>query len=91
MRRVVVDASVVVKWVLPTKEDEADTEKALSLLKSVRKGRLSLYQPPHWLAEVAAVIVRLHQKRGLTPFSLPASSQVASPGSTTSISPTLTV
>jgi predicted nucleic acid-binding protein len=59
MKQVVADASVVVKWVFPSKDDEADADKALNLLTAVKGGQISLYQPPHWLAEVAAVIVRL--------------------------------
>jgi predicted nucleic acid-binding protein len=54
--RVVVDASVIVKWVLT---DEEDAEPALSLLAQIKSGTLALLQPPHWLAEVAAVITRV--------------------------------
>lgn len=54
--RVVVDASVIVKWVLT---DEEDAEPALSLLAQIKNGALTLLQPPHWLAEVAAVITRV--------------------------------
>ena len=57
MTRVVADASVVVKWLLP--DDEADLPQALRLLDDVRTGRVRLVQPPHWLAEVAAVLARL--------------------------------
>ena len=53
------DASVIVKWVFPGRENEADTDKALGLLAAIREGSVRLYQPPHWLAEVSAVIVRL--------------------------------
>lgn len=60
MTRMVVDASVIVKWVLPHRHDEADTVQALALLGEFKAGRLSLCQPPHWLAEVAAVLARLH-------------------------------
>ena len=59
MTRLVVDASVVVKWLLPQREDEADIEQALMLLDGVRNGRLLVHQPVHWLAETAAVLVRL--------------------------------
>jgi predicted nucleic acid-binding protein len=38
---------------------EPDTEKALALVESVVRGRLEILQPVHWLAEVAAVAVRL--------------------------------
>jgi len=57
--RVVVDASVVVKWVLPDSEREAPTDEALALLQAIRAGHVEPIQPPHWLAEVAAVLARL--------------------------------
>jgi predicted nucleic acid-binding protein len=57
--RVVVDASVVVKWLLPERKDEGDAERALALLEGVKAGRITVHQPVHWLAEVAAVLVRL--------------------------------
>jgi predicted nucleic acid-binding protein len=57
--RVVVDASVVVKWVLPDSESEAPTDEALALLQAIRAGHVEPIQPPHWLAEVAAVLARL--------------------------------
>ncbi|HNP83937.1 MAG TPA: type II toxin-antitoxin system VapC family toxin [Nitrospira sp.] len=59
MTRVVVDASVVVKWLLPQREDEADVGQALMLLDGLRSGRVKIFQPVHWLAETAAVLVRL--------------------------------
>ncbi len=55
----VADASVIVKWLLPEKERGSDSDLALSLLASVREGALALLQPPHWLAEVAAVLTRI--------------------------------
>ena len=57
--KVVVDASVAVKWVLPDPDREEHLDQALALLAAVRKGEVSLRQPPHWLAEVAAVVTRL--------------------------------
>lgn len=57
--RLVVDASVAVKWVLPDSAVESDTDRAAALLNAVRDNRVELVQPPHWLAEVAAVISRL--------------------------------
>lgn len=57
--RLVVDASVAVKWVLPESPVEPDTDRAVDLLEAVRESRVELVQPPHWLAEVVAVISRL--------------------------------
>jgi predicted nucleic acid-binding protein len=55
---VVVDASVIIKWLLQDPEREAGTEKATQLMESVTRGDLSALQPPHWLAEVGAVLAR---------------------------------
>jgi predicted nucleic acid-binding protein len=59
VRRIVIDASVAIKWLLPERDDEADSDKALALLAGVKRGAIELIQPPHWLAEVAAVLTRL--------------------------------
>ena len=59
MIRVVADASVVVKWLLPVRDEEGDLEQALDLLRAVRSDTVTLYEPPHWLAEAAAVVSRL--------------------------------
>ena len=61
----VVDASVAVKWFAEgdwaLRED--DIEPALELLKTSTRGTLDFYQPPHFLAEVAAVVSRLKPDR----------------------------
>jgi len=56
---VVLDASVVLKWLLEDPDREPETKKALALVESVVRGRLEVMQPVHWLAEVAAVVARL--------------------------------
>jgi predicted nucleic acid-binding protein len=55
----VIDASVIVKWAIPDSEDEENTEEALAVLAAILGGEASVLQPPHWLAEVAAVLTRL--------------------------------
>jgi predicted nucleic acid-binding protein len=55
---VVVDASVVIKWLLQDPEHEADTDKATRLMQSVALGDQDALQPVHWLAEVGAVLSR---------------------------------
>jgi len=55
----VVDASVAVKWVLPETDAEEDVGPAMALLTAFQRDTVGLLQPPHWLAEVAAVIARL--------------------------------
>jgi predicted nucleic acid-binding protein len=55
----VVDASVVVKWLLTDRQRESDTERATLLMRSVAEGRERALQPTHWLLEVGAVLARL--------------------------------
>ena len=55
---VVVDASVVIKWLLQDPQREAGTDKATRLMEQIAKGEQSALQPPHWLAEVGAVLAR---------------------------------
>jgi len=52
-----------VKWAFPDRAREAHAERALNLLHAVHAGRLSVVEPPHWLAEVAAVVTRLAPDR----------------------------
>jgi predicted nucleic acid-binding protein len=56
---VVLDASVVLKWLFEDPDREPDTEKASAVIESVADGGLEILQPMHWLAEVAAVAARL--------------------------------
>jgi predicted nucleic acid-binding protein len=57
----VIDASVIVKWLLqdPEREPDTDTDKATALLESVVSGETAILQPVHWLVEVAAVLARV--------------------------------
>lgn len=58
MTPVTLDASVVCKWYLdPATEQDASAAQAIAL--AVRNGELLLVQPPHWLAEVGAVVTRM--------------------------------
>ena len=54
----VVDASVVIKWLLQDSEREAGTEKATQLMELVTNGDQPVLQPTHWLVEVGAVLAR---------------------------------
>jgi len=60
----VVDASVAIKWFAEgdwaTREDHI--ESALDILRASRNGLVDFYQPPHFLAEVAAVLARIAPK-----------------------------
>jgi predicted nucleic acid-binding protein len=55
----VVDASVAVKWFLKEQPDEQHSDLALQILERSVFGVLPLVQPPHFVAEVAAVLARL--------------------------------
>jgi predicted nucleic acid-binding protein len=56
----VVDASVAVKWFVEGDwaESEDHVDHALELLLAIRNGAVELWQPPHFLAEVMAVLAR---------------------------------
>lgn len=56
---VVLDASVILKWLLEDPTQEPETEKALALIEAVIHRKLEILQPVHWLIEVAAVAARL--------------------------------
>lgn len=55
----VVDASVVIKWLLQDPEREADTQKATTLMQRVVSGELPCLQPVHWILEVGGVLARV--------------------------------
>ena len=59
----VVDASVAVKWFVPFSPDEANADMALTVLQRVAAGGVYLVQPPHFTAEVAAVLARLKPEK----------------------------
>lgn len=56
---VVLDASVIVKWIFADRAEQPHSLQAIQMLQFIKESGLSVVQPPHWLAEVAAVIVRL--------------------------------
>lgn len=61
----VVDASVALKWFLRDAPGEDHQRPALQLLEQVVEGHVQLWQPPHFLAEVAAVLARLKPEQAL--------------------------
>ena len=56
--RVVLDASVILKWLFADPGREDLTKEATGMVEAVVAGRFSAVQPIHWLAEVAAVLAR---------------------------------
>ena len=57
-----VEASVAVKWFIADATAETDVDRALQLLTSAQRDEIRFLQPPHWVSEVAAVLVRLAPK-----------------------------
>ena len=55
---VVVDASVALKWFFKERADESDTVTATEILFGIHDDRVRMVQPPHFLSEVASVLVR---------------------------------
>jgi predicted nucleic acid-binding protein len=54
----IVDASVALKWFFRSRDNEADCGLALAIFAGVDEGRIQLLQPPHFIAEMAAVLAR---------------------------------
>ncbi len=67
---VVLDASVIIKWVFADRAEESHSLQALQILQLIQESRLGVVQPPHWLAEAAAVISRLDAGRARRAVSL---------------------
>ena len=76
--RVVLDASVAVKWVIRDPATEPNLDKALALLRAIRAHKIEVVEPPHWTMEILAVIARMRPRRvafvlgmlGALPFSV---------------------
>jgi predicted nucleic acid-binding protein len=56
---VVVDGSVAIKWFVSVKPDEEHADRALRILEQTVRGSMRMVQPPHFIAEVVAVLARL--------------------------------
>ncbi len=57
--RVVVDASVTIKWIVPDRQGEQDLRQARALLDVIEHHGAAVLAPPHWSIEVMSVIARL--------------------------------
>jgi predicted nucleic acid-binding protein len=66
----VIDASVVVKWLFDDPEKEDYTALATQLMAAVVAGDLHVLQPPHWLIEVGAVLARKTPERAQRDLAL---------------------
>ena len=61
--KLVIDASVAVKWLLGEDSMETDLRAARQLLLQIVTGSYQIVQPPHWQAEVVAVLARRYPDR----------------------------
>jgi predicted nucleic acid-binding protein len=68
--RLVVDASVAVKWVLRDRPGELDVDRAAALLGAIARRRLIAVEPVHWVSEVVAVVTRLKPDRAPATIAL---------------------
>jgi predicted nucleic acid-binding protein len=72
----VLDASVILKWLLEDPAKEPDTEKAFAVIQAVVQGNLEIVQPTHWLIEVAAVAARLTPETAIQDVEMLAAMQL---------------
>jgi predicted nucleic acid-binding protein len=56
--KLVIDASVAVKWFFHNKPGEQDVKPALAILDALQNGQVAAIQPPHWLVETMSVLTR---------------------------------
>ena len=56
--RLVLDASVAFKWFFKGRPDEPDRDVAAEILEAYAASRLELLAPPHFQAEMCAVLAR---------------------------------
>jgi predicted nucleic acid-binding protein len=56
--KIVIDASVVIKWLLNDDPGEHDVDKAEAILALLTAGAAQAFQPLHWRAEALSVVAR---------------------------------
>ena len=61
--KLVIDASVAVKWIVGYQPGESDVTRASALLGAIARRTVSVIEPVHWVAEVTGVVVRLKPDR----------------------------
>lgn len=57
--RLVVDASVAVKWFVPHRPTEQDVDKAIADSHLLDRAETKLFAPSHWVLEILAVLARI--------------------------------
>lgn len=55
----VVDASVIIKWLVQAPDREQDTARATRVMEHILADGNPMLQPVHWLAEVGGALARL--------------------------------
>jgi predicted nucleic acid-binding protein len=68
--RLVIDASIAVKWIVGDQPGESDVDRASALLGAIARGSVSAIEPAHWVAEVTGVGVRLKPDRAVAAIAL---------------------
>ncbi len=68
--RLVIDASVAVRWILGNQPGEADLDRASALLGAIGRRTVSAIEPVHWVTEVVGVVTRLEPKRAVAAIAL---------------------
>jgi len=57
--KLVVDASVAIKWFLVERPNELYVDEAQAVGQAIDEKGAELFAPPHWIAEVLGVLCRL--------------------------------
>jgi predicted nucleic acid-binding protein len=68
--KLVVDASVAVKWVLRDRPGELDVDRASALLGAIARRAAIAVEPVHWVSEVVGVVTRLKADRAPATIAL---------------------
>jgi predicted nucleic acid-binding protein len=57
--RLVVDASVALKWFLAARPEEGQLAQAEAVAAAIEESHTELFAPSHWIAEIVGVLVRI--------------------------------
>jgi predicted nucleic acid-binding protein len=68
--KIVVDASVAVKWLISERPGEQNLDRAIAILGAFNRGSVITIQPAHWVVETVAVIASIAPDRALPAIAL---------------------
>jgi predicted nucleic acid-binding protein len=68
--KLVIDASVAVKWIVADMAGEGDLDKAAMVLAAVARRHVEVIEPAHWVGEVVGVVARVRPDRVLPTIAL---------------------